>query len=112
MKHCRSWALLGFTVFFAACRPQPHATEEERTPRPPVVHMAPVPTRPFEDGYDAGFAFGKEHAKPKTAVPEIAEVEPIAHEQAAGHEERTPRWERGFVEGYRDGYRNVVTGQK
>jgi hypothetical protein len=75
----------------------------------PVVHVPPVETRPFEDGYKAGFEYGKKHATPRGPVPTEEDARRVADEQAAG---QPARWERGFAEGYADGVRNVVTGQK
>lgn len=83
-----------------------------RVEPPPVVRQAPVETHPFEDGYDAGFELGKGRATPSAKIPKPAEVEPLAREQAGEVPERTERWQRGFVDGYLDGFRNVVTGQK
>ena len=45
-------------------------------------------------------------------IPGDEEARRVAHEQAGGLAERPERWERGFAEGYADGVRNVVTGQK
>ena len=78
----------------------------------PVVEVAPVPTRPFEDGYEVGFELGKQQGKPREKMPDAETVQQLARENASGHPERTERWERGFAEGYNDGFRNVVTGQK
>lgn len=103
-------ALFGF-IPFVGCKPQPRA-EPGPPARKPVVAMAPVPTKPFEEGYNAGFELGKQQAAPRAKMPEPEHVERLAREQSAGHAERTERWQRGFVEGYTDGFRNVVTGQK
>jgi hypothetical protein len=78
----------------------------------PVVHVAPVLTRPFESGYDAGFEYGKSTAVPRAPIPEGEEALRVARQQTEGRPERTDRWARGFAEGYADGVRNVVTGQK
>lgn len=78
----------------------------------PVVTAPPVPTRPFEDGYSVGFELGKQQGVPRGKMPAEDEVERLAREQASGQAGRTARWERGFVGGYLDGFRNVVTGQK
>ncbi len=91
---------------------------QTRVEPPPVVRQAPVETHPFEDGYDAGYALGLSKATleakaPKPPeVPKPAEIEPLAREQAGEVPARTERWQRGFVEGYLDGFRKVVTGQK
>lgn len=104
---CVAWTL-------AACD-EPAQTRVEP---PPVVRQAPVETHPFEDGYDAGYALGlskatREAKAPKPPeVPKPAEIEPLAREQAGEIPTRTERWQRGFVEGYLDGFRKVVTGQK
>ena len=79
---------------------------------PPVVRQAPVETHPFEDGYNAGFIAAQNRATRGAKIPPPADVEPLAREQAGEIPERTERWQRGFVEGYLDGFRKVVTGQK
>jgi len=101
-----SGALLG-----CACKEAPRVAPQKEI-RKPVVAMAPVPTRPFEDGYSVGFDLGRQQAAPRAKLPDPAEVESLAREQAVGQPERTERWERGFAAGYSDGFRNVVTGQK
>jgi hypothetical protein len=78
----------------------------------PVVHVAPVPTEPFEEGYKAGFELGSTQAVPQAKIPEAAEVEAIADRQFGADMEHRDRWHRGFVEGYLDGFRKIVTGQK
>ena len=85
----------------------------ETKPGPlPVVRQAPVETHPFEDGYDAGYAMALGKAARDSKIPKPSDVEPLAREQAGAAPERTERWQRGFVEGYVDGFRKVVTGQK
>ncbi|MDR3406019.1 MAG: hypothetical protein P4L99_26270 [Chthoniobacter sp.] len=101
------------TFAFAGCgKPPlggPATPEPEMKKGHPVVHIPPVETRPFEDGYNAGFEYGKKHAMPHGALATEEEANNAAREQAAGQPDR---WERGFAEGYADGVRNVVTGQK
>ena len=100
----------------AGCKETP--PEAPATPEPemkdghPVVHVPPVETHPFEDGYSAGFEYGKRVATRQTPIPGDEEARRVAHEQAGDRPERNERWERGFAEGYIDGVRNVVTGQK
>ena len=103
-------ALTAGWLLCCGCRDAPSAPAPER--RPPVVKIAPVPTQPFEDGYRAGDDLAQLRATPRSPLPEPAEIERLAREQAAGRAERTPRWQRGFAEGYADGFRKVVTGQK
>ena len=97
----------------AACGKMPPAAPA--TPEPemkkghPVVHLPPVETRPFEEGYEAGYEYGRKHATPKTAVPSEEDSNREAAGQGAGQPDR---WLRGFAQGYTDGVRNVVTGQK
>ena len=79
---------------------------------PPVVRQAPVETHPFEDGYNTGYALALTKATREAKLPKAADIEPLAREQAGEIPERTERWQRGFVEGYTDGFRKVVTGQK
>lgn len=103
-------AVLAMAVVTAGCGPK--RVQKPLEKKRPVVAMAPVETRPFEDGYSAGFELGKQQGVPRGKMPPQDEVERLGREQASGHAERTARWERGFVEGYLDGFRNVVTGQK
>ena len=94
---------------FAGCDKPP---AETKPAPPPVVRQAPVETHPFEDGYTAGYTQGQGRGARGAKIPAAADVEPLAREQAGEIPERTERWQRGFVEGYLDGFRKVVTGQK
>ncbi len=96
-------------LIFAGCDKPPVAPKPAP---PPVVRQAPVETHPFEDGYSAGYTQGQGRAARGSKIPPAADVEPLAREQAGEAPERTERWQRGFVEGYLDGFRKVVTGQK
>ena len=95
----------GKSLHTAASTPEPELRNGH-----PVVHIAPVETRPFEDGYAAGFDYGKSVATPHSAIPSDDE----ARQAARQHDASQPieRWERGFAEGYADAVRNVVTGRK
>ena len=96
-------------LVFAGCD-KPEA--ETKVAPPPVVRQAPVETHPFEEGYDAGYALALTRAARDAKIPKPTDVEPLGREQAGDAPERTERWQRGFVEGYVDGFRKVVTGQK
>ncbi len=103
-------------ILLAGCKPS--AVGGDSTPEPemkdghPVVHLPPVQTRPFEEGYEAGFEYGKQHADPHSTIPNDEETARVAHQQVAEHPERNERWEHGFAEGYADGVRKVVTGRR
>src|SRR5688572_1884819 len=98
-----AWMLLvAGSIHWSGCKERPRG-ETTVPARKPVVAMAPVPTKPFEEGYNAGYEFGKKQATPRANIPEPEDVKRLAQEQSAGHPERTERWERGFVEGYTDG---------
>ena len=79
---------------------------------PPVVRQAPVETHPFEDGYNTGYALALTQATRDAKLPPPADLATLARAQAGEIPERTGRWQRGFAEGYADGFRKVVTGQK
>ena len=98
-------------LVFAGCEKAKDQPAAPPAP-PPVVRQAPVETHPFEDGYNAGYALALTRAARDAKIPKPAEIEPLAREQAGEIPERTERWQRGFVEGYTDGFRKVVTGQK
>jgi len=103
--------LLAAALLSAGCKEPPRG-ETTAPAQKPVVNVAPVLTKPFEAGYDAGYELGKQQATPKARIPEPEDVERLAREQSEGHADRTERWQRGFVSGYTDGFRNVVTGKK
>ena len=102
------WGIVAALVFAGCDKP----AAETKTVPPPVVRQAPVETHPFEDGYNAGYALALGRAARDAKIPKPADVEPLAREQAGEAPERTERWQRGFVDGYLDGFRKVVTGQK
>ncbi|HEY3901764.1 MAG TPA: hypothetical protein VGM54_24335 [Chthoniobacter sp.] len=103
-------------VALAGCKPSPQSAdstpEGEMKDGHPVVHLAPVKTQPFDDGYNVGFEYGKEHSTAQSKAPTDEEAARVAHEQAADHPERNDHWEHGFAEGYADGVRNVVTRRR
>jgi hypothetical protein len=105
--------IFAISVILAGCGKPPVDTPATPTPEMkdghPVVHQPPVETRPFEEGYTAGYEYGVKHAMPHGKAPTDEEVAEAARQQAAGQPDR---WERGFTEGYADGVRKVVTGQK
>ena len=113
MKRSALSAISVIALALAGCGQPPETTPATPTPEMknghPVVHLPPVETRPFEDGYTAGYEYGKKHATRQDAVPTDEEAAQAARQQAAGQPDR---WERGFAEGYADGVRKVVTGQK
>jgi hypothetical protein len=112
MKILSSMLLLLGLALGGGCKERPRVEPAKEETRKPVVALAPVPTKPFEEGYNAGFDLAKQQAVPRAKMPEPAEVQRLAQEQAAGHADRPARWERGFVDGYTEGFRNVVTGLK
>ncbi|MCE9611886.1 MAG: hypothetical protein K8R23_16940 [Chthoniobacter sp.] len=113
------WAGVGLAILLAGCEKpgtgpgagSPESAERAEPPTPPPV-VIPVETHPFEDGYNVGYEAGTGAGKPKAPIPPTSAVESLAREAAAHGEGRTERWQRGFVEGYIDGFRKVVTGQK
>jgi len=114
-KNCALCLLLGVIVV-AGCKPRPKVelpqAEPSRDAKKPVVFVAPVETKPYEEGYRAGYDLGRDQATPEAKLPESTEVQRMAREQASEQPGRNERWERGFAEGYVDGFRKVVTGQK
>ncbi len=98
--------LLASSLVALAC-----ACEKPR-PQPPIVHVAPVEVVPFEDGYKAGFDVGEKAGEPRAKLPSPESIERIAHAEAVKNPDRDPKWERGFVAGYRDGFRKTSTGLK
>ncbi len=85
---------------------------EKPVPPKPVVHVPIVETHPFDEGYRAGFEFGKAASAPRSPMPSTAEVAVVAGVEASGDPGRNEKWRRGFIEGYTDGFRKISTGQK
>ena len=111
----KSWVWivpLAALVLSSGCKRAPQVEPGSFPARKPVVDVAPVPTRPYEEGYDAGFELARQKATARSKMPDPEDVQRLAGEQATDHPERNERWTRGFVAGYTDGFRNVVTGQK
>ena len=109
--------LLIAVLAFCGCeKPKPApaapAAPVTRVEPPPVVRQAPVETQPFEDGYNTGYALALTQATRDAKLPPPADLATLARAQAGEIPERTERWQRGFAEGYADGFRKVVTGQK
>jgi hypothetical protein len=73
------------------------------------IHAPAIEMRPFESGYAAGMEYGKQHTKPSGTPPSDSETKKVARQLSNG---RTERWERGFAQGYNDGARAVIAGQK
>ncbi len=91
-------------AMFPACK--------KRQPPPPIVHVAPVFTRPFEDGYAAGFEKGQADARPRAKLPKEEDVQAKAADATAVDPSHTEKWQHGWAEGYMAGFRDVATHQK
>ena len=79
---------------------------------PPVVKVPPVLTRPYEEGYAAGFVVGKTAGKPRANLPLEEAIDLRSVEAAGAHEDRGLKWPRGWAAGYMDGFRQVSEGRK
>lgn len=97
------WTLLFAGALLGACEDRKAAVH--RNEPPPVVKVPPVETRPFEEGYAAGFAAGKATGRPRAKLPETEEVEVLASQEAGSDPQRASKWQRGWVSGYLDGFR-------
>ena len=84
---------------------------EERK-APPVVHQVPVFTRPFEDGYSAGFAVGKALARPHGAMPAEDEATKRSVDAAADDPAHNQKWQHGWAQGYLDAFREVTLNRR
>ena len=100
----RIFLLLLLCLGLAACG--------KKTPPKPIVHVPIVETHPFDDGYNAGYAAGKEAAHPRAPLPKDGDVLALADEEGARAPDRNEKWRRGFIEGYTDGFRRISTGSK
>lgn len=90
----------------------PSAPATPKPGPPPVVKVAPVLTRPYEDGYAAGLEAGKADGKPRAKLPPEEEIDIRSVEAAGAHEDRGLKWQRGWSAGYMDGFRQVSEGKK
>lgn len=96
----------------AACDRQPGGSPAVTDIQPPKVNQAPVETLPYEDGFTTGMALGRSAAKPRAELPARDSIEALAAEKAAQDTRRTEKWQRGFADGYLDGYRQIAQGLK
>lgn len=78
----------------------------------PIVEVAPVLTRPFDDGYKAGFEKGRAAAEPRAKVPSEDETEEKAKQAAGVDPQLNDKWKRGWADGYVAGFRDVAEGKK
>ena len=77
-----------------------------------VARVAVVNPRAYEEGYGVGLVKGEASGRPLAKLPPEAEVAGLAGVEGGEVKEGRDRWERGFVAGYFEGFRKVVTGQK
>ena len=96
----------------AACEQQPAPNPAVAKATPPIVHQAPVETLPYDDGFTTGMAQGRAAGKPRAKLPERENVVVLAEEKAVGDPKRAEKWQRGFADGYLDGYRQIAQGLK
>lgn len=111
MKTIRESIVLFSLLLLLGCKEKPPVPAPPKETQKPVVFVAPVPTKPYEEGYTAGFELGRERAAPQAPVPDETAIQELAREQAGGRPDRSERWERGFADGYLAGFRKVATGQ-
>ena len=94
--------------------PQPHFTSAADLKVPENV-PPPVETQPFEDGFAAGTKAGETAGRVRAGhaprkLPPDSELEVLALEVAGTNLDRGPKWQRGFVSGYREGFERVAKG--
>lgn len=75
----------------------------------------PVETQPYDEGFAAGTNAGELAGKVRTArtqpkSPTADELDVLALEAAGANPDRGPKWQRGFVSGYRDGFGRTAKG--
>ncbi len=96
-------------------QPQPPQFTSAADLKLPEYVPPPVETQPFEDGFregqKAGELAGKKHI-PRVApkLPDESTLAVLALEAAGANPDRGPKWQRGFISGYRDGFEHVAIG--
>lgn len=105
----KSILCLIFLAGLAACGrkappPPPKVFERDL----PTVPVAAVQTVPFDEGYKAGYDAGAADAQPKAALPTNEVVEIKATAAAGAEPDRNEKWQRGYAEGYMDGFRKIA----
>ena len=103
-----SWGVLVVVVGLGGC----YRGEKEKEEVVRVERVAVMDPRAYEAGYVVGLAKGEASGRPRAKLPTEAEVAGLASVEGGEVKEGRDRWERGFVAGYFEGFRNVVTGQK
>jgi hypothetical protein len=76
----------------------------------------PVETQPYEDGYAAGGKAGEADARSrkgrgtKKPTPSDDEIAVLALEAAGSNPERGPKWQQGFIAGYKYDFERITKG--
>lgn len=121
MKKNIHFCFLAASLIVAGCgekkvkpAPQPQFTSAADIKVPENV-PPPVETQPFEDGFAAGTKAGEAAGRVRAGhaprkLPPDSELEVLALEVAGTNLDRGPKWQRGFVSGYRDGFERVAKG--
>jgi len=103
-----NWGVLVAVVGLGGCGRGEKAKEEVVR----VERVAVVNPRAYEEGYAVGLAKGEASGRARAKLPTEAEVAGLAGVEGGEVKEGRDRWERGFLGGYFEGFRKVVTGQK
>src|SRR5690242_4566882 len=87
VKHLPSTICIALLAV-AGCKPPPPVGPFTPSPEMkgghPVVHVPPVETRLFEDGYNAGYEYGRKKATPHGKLATDEEARQVARERSAG----------------------------
>lgn len=104
---------LSLALALSGCRRA--APREVVLPAPPeqpakreVIEQPPVETASFDAGFNEGYAAGRAAGKlagRKAALPDENECARQASLAAGAESSRSEKWQKGFAQGYLDGFR-------
>lgn len=113
--------VLALSVLAGCDDPKPAAARKAPEPagvaalKVPEHVPPPVETQPYEDGFAAGGKAGEAEARSRKGrgsktMPRDDEIAVLALEAAGANPDRGPKWQQGFVAGYKDHFERIVKG--
>lgn len=112
---------VAFSVLAGCDDPKPAAEKKAEEPagvaalKVPEHVPPPVETQPYEDGFAAGGKAGEADARSRKGrgsktMPGDEEIAVLALEAAGTNPDRGPKWQQGFVAGYKYDFERIAKG--
>lgn len=115
---------LAMVISIAACSkttpPEPPKPEGMSEIKSPTTSLPPVQALSYDVGYQSGDIAGEaaartaraQHPKQTLATSTDAERDVLALQAAGADVTRGQKWQRGYADGFRDGFERVTEGKR